>query len=114
MDRKLEVFTDYYDKLIRLDFTLLCPHLLTARVINHKDNCNVQQMVTRSSVASYVLEKISTSLEVGIGEIFDKFLSVLKNHGDSLCIKLTEKMIRDLSQDPNGKPKICIITPYGW
>ena len=75
----MEVFTAYYEKLTHLDFKALAPHLVTARIINHKDNQFIEDTVEPSKAACRVLGKISTSLLVGIADMFDEFLSILEN-----------------------------------
>ena len=100
----MEVFRAYYDKLIRLDFKRLYPRLIAAGIISNEDNCNAQTE-ERSKAASRVLDSIFTSLEVGIGDIFDILLSIMKNSGDLVFRMVAEKMIRDLVKDPNGNAK---------
>lgn len=69
--RKLEVFRSYYCRLIYLDFKLLCPHLVTARIISYSHV--VLHTLEPSRAASHILEKISTSLQIGINSMFDEF-----------------------------------------
>ena len=96
----MRVFTAYYSRLIHLDFKRLCYQLLTAKIINYQDIDIIQGMVERSNAASHVLGKISTSLQVGMDELFHRFLSVLENDDDLICIQLAKEIRRDLS--PNG------------
>ena len=84
-----------------MDFRELCPYLLTGKIIDYKDSHIVQHMKEPSNAASHVLEKISSSLEIRIDIVFDRFLSILENHGDSRCKELVKEMKRKLS--PTGK-----------
>ena len=106
VDRKLEVFTAYYDKLIHLNFKTLCPHMVTARIISSEDNQIVQHTVESSKVASHVLEKISASLKGGTSAKFDSFISILENrmHDDSFCTTLVEQIRKDLLKSTTGTP----------
>lgn len=88
-----------------MDFKGLCSHLLTAKIIQHEDICIIQGMVEPSKAASHVLGKISTSLQVGMDELFHRFLSVLENHDDLTCVQLAKEIRRDLS--PNGTASDC-------
>ena len=101
--RKLELFTDYYYKLSRLDFKALGPHLVTARIINYEDNDVVQRTIEPSKVASHVLNKISDSLEGGTDAKFDKFLSILKNDNDLFHKYIADQIKNDLSRNTTGK-----------
>ena len=102
VDRKLEVFTAYYEKLTHLDFKALAPHLVAARIINHEDNQFIQHTVEPSKAACHVLGKISTSLHIGIGDTFDEFLSILENCDDLMNTKLAEQIRRDLFNTTTG------------
>ena len=101
--RKLELFTDYYYKLSRLDFKALGPHLVTARITNYEDNDIVQKTIEPSKVASHVLNKISDSLEGGTDAKFDKFLSILKNDDDLFHKYIADQIRNDLSRNTTGK-----------
>ena len=103
------MFTAYYDKLSHLDFKILYPYLITAGIINNEDNRNAQTEQC-SQATSRVLDIIFTSLKVDIGDTFDILLSIMKKNGNINLKKVAERMIEDLGKDPNGNPKICIIT----
>ena len=103
MNRKLEVFTAYYERLTHLNFKLLGPYLVTARIINHDDNYIVQQTIEPLKVASHVLEIISASLRGGTDAMFDNFLSVLEHRNDLFCTPLAKEMRRDLLKNVAGK-----------
>ena len=100
------MFTAYYSRLIHLDFKRLCYQLLTAKIIDYQDIDIIQGMVERSKAASHVLGKISTSLQVGMDELFLRFLSVLENHDDLICAQLAKEIRRDLSL--NGTSSITV------
>ena len=102
VDRKLEIFTTYYEKLTHLDFKVLCPHLVTARIISHEDSYVVQQMIEPSKAALHILGKISASLQGGTDVKFDKFLSVLQNYDDSFYITLAKQIRKDLLKSTKG------------
>ena len=103
VDRKLKVFTTYYEKLTHLDFKALGPHLVAARIISHEDNQFIQQTVESSRVACHVLDKVSTSLHAGVGDTFDDFLSILVSCDDSILnIELAEHIRRDLFNTTSG------------
>ena len=100
--KKLEVFTAYYYRLTHLNFMALHPHLVTAKIINHEDSQIIQHTVESSKVAFHILEKIHTSLQVGIGDVFDEFLLILEKCDDIICVKLAEHMRKDLLNSRNG------------
>ena len=100
--KKLEVFTAYYYRLTHLNFVTLYPHLVTAKIINHADSQIIQNTAESSKVAFHVLEKILTSLQVGIGDVFDEFLLILEKCDDIVCVKLAEQMRKDLLNSRNG------------
>ena len=103
VDRKLEVFTVYYEKLTHLDFKALGPHLVAARIISHEDHQFIQETVESSRAACRVLGKISTSLYIGVDETFDKFLSILESCDDSIVnLRLAEQMRKDLLNTTTG------------
>ena len=82
-----------------MDFKGLCPQLLTAEIIRHQDIPIIQATVDPFKAASHVLEKISTSLEVGMDELFLRFLSVLEKRDDITYAQLAKEIRRDLSQN---------------
>ena len=97
------MFTAYYEKLTRLDFKALGPHLVTARIISSEDNQMIQHTVELSKAACDVLGKISTSLLIGIDDLFDEFLSILESCDDLLVnVRLAEQMRRDLINITTG------------
>ena len=100
--RKLEVFTAYYEKLTHLDFKALAPHLVAARIISHEDNQFIQNTVESSKAACHVLGKISTSLYIGVGDMFDEFLLILENCDVLINQRLAEQMRRDLFNSTTG------------
>ena len=97
------MFTDYYSKLIRLNFKALCPHLVTAEIISIEDNQIVQNTVEPSRAASYVLEKVDSSLKIGVDDVFDRFLSTLENCDNLAYRKLAKQMKEDLLKITIGK-----------
>ena len=100
------VFTDYYYKLSRLDFKALGPHLVTARIISHEDNSDIVQTTEPSKAASYVLNKISDSLEGGTDAKLDKFLSILKNDHDVFHKYIADQIKRDLLRNTTVTGKV--------
>ena len=98
----MEVFTAYYYKLALLNFKAMHPHLVTAKIINHEDSRIMQETIESYKVAALVLDKVSTSLQVGVSDVFDEFLLILENCDDILCIKLAEQMRKDLLNSTNG------------
>ena len=102
VDRKLEVFTAYYEKLTHLDFKALGPHLVTARIINHEDNQFIQNTVEPFKAICHVLGRISTSLHIGVGDTFDEFLLILENCDLLINQRLAEQMRRDLFNTTTG------------
>ena len=97
--KKLIVFTDYYNKLIRLNFKALCPHLVTAEIISIEDNQIVQNTVEPSKATSYILEKVDTSLKIGVGDVlivhvFDRFLFTLENCDNLAYRKLAKQLVK--------------------
>ena len=56
-----------------------------------------------SKAASYVLNKISDSLEGGTDVKFDKFLSILKNDDDLFHTYIANQIWSDLSRNTTGK-----------
>ena len=74
----------------------------------------MQETIESYKVAALVLDKVSTSLQVGVSDVFDEFLLILENCDDILCIKLAEQMRKDLLNSTNGtalnthnKPSNC-------
>ena len=89
-------------KLTHLDFKALAPHLVTARIITHTENQSIEDTVESSKAACHVLGKISTSLLVGIADMFDEFLSILANCNLLINRRLAEQMRRDLFNTTTG------------
>ena len=89
--------------MIHLDFKVLCPHLVTARMLSIEDYKVVLNAVDPSKAASYVLEKVDTSLNIGVGDAFDRFLSTLENCDYLDYRELAKQMKEDLLISTIGK-----------
>ena len=100
VDRKLNIFIAYYDKLIHLNFKALCPHLVTAKIISIEDSNTVQHTIESSEA---VLKKIYSSLQGGTDATFDAFLCILEDSNDLFSTELCKHMRTDLFRSTNGK-----------
>ena len=78
-------------------------HLVTARIISHEDNSDIVQATEHSKAASYVLNKISDSLEGGTDAKLDKFLSILINDDDMFHKYIANQIRSDLLRNTTGK-----------
>ena len=69
---------------------------MTAEVITYRDSEFVQHADEASTGASHILNKVSTSLDVNVDDLLDRFLCVLENHGDFTFKRLAQQMRNDL------------------
>ena len=73
--------------------------MISTRVIDHQDGLAIQEAAYSPII---ILSKISASLEAQVVDKFDSFLSVLKNHDDTVCKHLADKMTHDLLKSTTG------------
>ena len=97
----LEVLIDNYAKLTHLNFRAFCHDLVTARIINTRDNQNIQS-IDDCKVAALVLDKIDRSLNAGITVLFERFLTILEHVDDFCCNDIANQMRGELSENTTG------------
>ena len=101
------MFTDYYDRLVNLNFEGFRPKLVAARIISHEENQIIQRTIEPSRVASIVLDNIVRSLRAGVTLKFDKFLTILQNDEDVCCNDIANQMRGELSENTSGTVTIA-------
>jgi len=91
-DRKLDVFTKYYDRLAKVVLsTELSPKFVSARIITNRENQTIQNT---AESASFILDRIKCSLE---GSLSGKFEVVhLEDDNDLSCVELANQMRQEL------------------
>ena len=95
--KKLEVFTDYYSKLMSvLPIKTLTSHLVTKRIISFEEEEEITQAPLQSQSTRLVLKKITSSLQAGLVYNFDELLLIMEQYGNLSCIELVSEMRQKL------------------
>ena len=93
VEEKLEVFTDYYSKLMSvLPIKTLTSHLVTKRIISFEEEEEIRQAPLQSQSTHLVLKKIASSLQAGLAYSFDELLIIMEEHGNISCVELANEM----------------------
>ena len=95
------MFKCYYVRLIKLKFKRLCPQLVTARIIKPRDEEIIRKTKDDSKVASRILDNIQRSLASDT-QLFEAFLTVLKEDDDLCLNELADDMRREISENTTG------------
>ena len=91
--KKLEVFTDYYSKLVSvLPIKTLTSHLVTKRIISFEEEKEIRQASPESESTRLVLEKIVNSLQAGVACNFDELLFIMEHYGTIACEELASEI----------------------
>lgn len=99
----LEVFTNHYGKLQKvLPTKTLSGYFVSERIISFEEEQIIQQTAGQTQAASLVLRKVASSLQAGQTIIFDKLLSIMKNHGGLSCEELANQIRGELSKNTTG------------
>ena len=89
----MEVFTDYYSKLISvLPIKTLTSHLVTKRIISFGEEEEIRQTPLESQSSRLVLRKIASSLQAGLAYSFDELLLIMEQFGNISCIELANEI----------------------
>ena len=89
----MEVFTDYYSKLISvLLIETLTSHLVTKRIINFEEEEEIRQTPLESQSSCLVLKKIASSLQAGLAYGFDELLLIMEQYGNISCVELASEI----------------------
>ena len=92
-ERKLEVFMDYYSKLMSvLPIKTLTSHLVTKRIISFEEEEEVRQAPLQSQSTHLVLKKIASSLQAGLAHSFDELLFIMEQYGNISCVELASEI----------------------
>ena len=92
-ERKLEVFTDYYSKLMSvLPIKTLTSHLVTKRIISFEEEEEIEQASLQSRSTRLVLKKIASSLQAGLAYSFDELLLIMEQYGNISCVELASEI----------------------
>ena len=95
--RKLEIFTDYYSKLMSvLPIKTLTSHLVTKRIISFDEEEEIIQAPLRSQSTRLLLKKIASSLQAGFVCNFDALLLIMEQYGNLCCVELVSEMRQKL------------------
>ena len=87
----MEVFTDYYSKLISvLPIKTLISHLVTKRLISFEEEEEIRQ--TQLQPSRLVLKKIASSLQAGLAYSFDELLLIMEQYGNISCVELASEI----------------------
>ena len=87
------MFTKYYAKLSEVvPFKEWSHHFVSAGIITNEDNRIIQNSVQPYEIASRVLDRIYQSLKLGIDDMSDKLVSIMKHHGNTSCIELANQI----------------------
>ena len=106
-EKVLEVYTNYYSKLQNiLPVKNISSHLVTERIINFKEEQEIQKTAVQSTAALIVLQKIASALEARQTESFYKLLIIMKNHGELCCVQLANQIRGELSENTAGRVTI--------
>ena len=92
-ERKLEVFTDYYSKLmsVPLPIKTLTSHLVTKRIISFEEEEEIRQAPLQSQ-STLVLKKIASYLQAGLAHSFDELLLIMEQYGNISCVELASEI----------------------
>ena len=94
VEKKLEVFTNYYSKLMRiiLPIRILTSHLVTKRIISFDEEEEIIQAPLESESTRIVLKKIANFLQAGFANSFDELLLTMEQYGNISCVELANEM----------------------
>ena len=103
--KELEVFQDYYSKLVEsLPANELSHYLVSHRVISLADNEEITKPTTPSRrAAEILLSRVYSSLQNGDVVAFHNLLHVMQQHGNSAVITLCNEI---KSQIDGGSKKV--------
>ena len=97
VEKKLEVFTDYYSKLMSvLPIKTLTSHLVTKRIISFEEEEEITQAPSQSQSTRLVLKKIASSLQAGLVCNFDELLLIMEQYGNLSCTELVSELRQKL------------------
>ena len=89
----MEVFTDYYSKLISvLPIETLTSHLVTKRIISFEEEEEIRQTPLESQSSCLVLKKIASFLQAGLAYGFDELLLIMEQYGNISCVELASEI----------------------
>ena len=93
-ERKLEVFTDYYNKLMIVlpMIKTLTSHLVTKRIISFEEEEEIKQASSQSESTRLVLKKIASPLQAGLAHSFDELLLIMEQYGNISCVELASEI----------------------
>ena len=95
--RKLEIFTDYYSKLMSvLPIKTLTSHLVTKRIISFDEEEEIIQAPLQSQSTRLLLKKIASSLQAGFVCNFDELLLIMEQYGNLCCVELVSEIRQKL------------------
>ena len=87
----MEVFTDYYSKLISvLPIKTFTGHLVSKRIISFEEEEEISQTPLQPS--RLVLKKIANSLQAGLAYSFDELLLIMEQYGNISCVELASEI----------------------
>jgi len=90
---KLELFTNYYERLLIVLPKTLSKHFVSEKIINFEEEEEIQQDNVKPEVASsVVLRKIACGLKAGLTRSFEKLLFIMEKYGDISCVELANEM----------------------
>lgn len=95
----LQVLNACYYKLSNLKYKEVCPKLIAARIITHRDEQIIMQTKIDSEVAQIILDKIASSLSTGVPLLFEAFLEILEQDHDLCFNELADEMRKELSNN---------------
>ena len=85
-------------------------NLISLRMITVDDDEEIKGITRTKDKASFVLKKISRSLEVGLTRSFYKLLTIMEEHGGDAAILATEiqnELVKYTSTESHRPGKAC-------
>lgn len=99
------VFIEYYSKILgSLSVSTVCPHLVSEKIISHKEETEILSSV-QTEAPRLLLGKIYCKLNAGLTQSFYKLLDILDDHGNIDCQGVIAD-IRKKLQELKGKCNI--------
>ena len=110
--QKLEIFLDYYGKLsTALPFKDMACHFVADRIITSDENQEIQHTIKKPEIACFVLNKIVDSLNIGEEEKFDKFLAIMEDYNEDVCVvRMSEKIKAKLFPETIKHESKCCLS----
>jgi len=107
------VLTRYFDKLVNiLPVPEIVYKLISSRIITADDEEEIQSKPRSKEKASFVLKKITRSLEVGITQSFSKVLAIMEEHEGDVAMLATEiksELVKYKENESNRLGETCAI-----